>query len=275
MRIFTVEEVLNDLENCIIEQKPFSLLRYGDGGIKFIHSIIFDDYEQLNEIIIKEGIPRNHIIEILELWGYYGRQANYIDTPEVYFSNKFWPRLKGPDKPMSLKTRERLLMWKELYNRAEIDNNNFCNPEINFLSILRRSNKRNLFDIMKDRKICCITTFPDIKDVLVDHSYNIDVLKIVGQYENQYDNSFKDIISIIKERANNYDLWLVAGGELGRLYTGYIKQLGGRAFDIGFVIEYWLELDIPVRLRPFVKQNPFKRLELLLKSKGYKFNRYI
>ena len=88
-------------------------------------------------------------------------------------------------------------------------------------------------------------------------------------------NSFKDIISIIKERANNYDLWLVAGGELGRLYTGYIKQLGGRAFDIGFVIEYWLELDIPVRLRPFVKQNPFKRLELLLKSKGYKFNRYI
>jgi len=273
MKIYKVEEILKDLEYCIIKKKPFSLLRYGDGGIKFIHSILYNDYEQLNEIIIKEGMPKDLIIEVLELWGYYGRQANYIDTPEVYFTNQFWPRLKGPKKLMNKKTRDRLHMWEELYNRAEIDNTNYCNPEINFLSILRRTNKRNIFDIMKDRKICCITTFPEVKNKL--SNFDIDILQIVGQYENQYENSFTRTISIIKERANNYDLWLVAGGELGRLYTGLIKELGGRSFDLGFVAEYWLKLDIPIRLQPFVKQNPSNELELLLKLEANKYSRYI
>ena len=146
MKIYKVEEILKDLNDCIINKKPFSLIRLGDGGIKFIHSILYNDYEQLNEIIVKEGMPRNLIIEVLELWGYYGRQANYIDTPEVYFTNQFWPRLKGPKKLMNRKTRDRLHMWEELYNRAEIDNTNYCNPEINFLSILRKALTINLLN---------------------------------------------------------------------------------------------------------------------------------
>ena len=274
MKIYNTEEILNDLESCIKNKNPFSLIRLGDGGIKYIHSILYDDYEQLNEIINKEGIPRDHIIEVLDLWGYYCRQANYIDTPQVYFTNQFWPRLKGPEKPMNKKTRDRLSMWEELYYRVEIDNENYCNPEINFLSILKRPNKRNLFDIIKNKKICCITTYPVVKELLMQFGH-VDIVKIVGQYENQYENSFERTISIIKERANEYDLWLVAGGELGRLYTGLIKQCGGRAFDIGFVIEYWLNLEIPIRLQPFVKQNEYNDLELRLKSQDYKYSRYI
>jgi hypothetical protein len=275
MRIYKLKEVLKSLEYSIRNKTPFSLIRFGDGGIKFIHAMINDDTDQLNDIIEKEGIPRNNMMEVFELWGYYARHATFIDSPEVYFSSEFWPRLKGPEKPMNRKTRERLENWKELYNDAEFDTDRFCNPEINFLSILRRRHERNLLDILKGKRIGCITTFPEIKEKLSEHSYDIDVFQIVGQYERHYENSFIQTIDYIRRTANIYDIWLIAAGELGRIYTGLIKQLGGRAFDIGFVIEYWLELDIPIRLKPFLKICSGNSLELQLKSKAYKFNSWL
>ena len=275
MKIHKTQEILKDLNDCIINKKPFSLLRYGDGGLKFIHSVLYNDRDQLFDILKKEGIPLNYIVEVFELWGYYTRRANYIDTPEVYFTSKFWPRLKSSHKPMNKKTREKLIKWKELYYNAEFDNVNFCNPEINFLSILNKRNYQTILDIIKDRKVCCITTFPEVKERLLEFGYNIDTIKIVGHYENHYKNSFEEVVNKIKETANDYDLFLVAAGELGRIYSGIIKEEGGRTFDIGFVVEYWLHSEIPIRLQPFLQVCNSNPLMLELTRRAFKYNSFL
>ena len=265
--IYRVRDILNKLEYCIVNKKPFSHIRFGDGGIKFLHAILFDDKRQLAIIAKKEGLPSRSIDKIFELWGYFARRADFIDTPEVYFSGKFWPRMRKPNKGMTRQTEERMRMWKDLYNRAEFDNENYCNPESNYLMILKMGNEINLLDIMKKRKVCIITAKPEVKSVLSD--FNIDVVEIVGHYKNQYKNSFPAVTNLIRSTAKNYDIWLVAAGELGRIYTGMIKENGGRAVDIGFIVEFWLGEPLHPRLELYLRRRPFSPLELLLTEFSY------
>ena len=107
-------------------------------------------------------------------------------------------------KAMSKKTIMRLKMWKQLYSKIGIVNESYCNPEVNFLScIIGKFGKVCLPDLLKDIKICCITSRCDVNEKLPD--YNIDVLKINGKFENQYTNSLQreqyieDIEDIFKE----------------------------------------------------------------------------
>jgi hypothetical protein len=245
-----------------VNKKPFSHIRFGDGGIKFLHAILFNDTNQLRTICKREGLPANKLNEIFELWGYFARQADFIDTPEVYFDGCFWPRMRTPGKGMTIQTEERMRMWKDLYHRSEFDNENYCNPESNYLMVVKMGNAKNLLNIMAGRKVCIITARPEVKKVL--SGYNVDVIKIVGHNENQYKNSFDDVTDIIKKTASNYDLWLVAAGELGRIYSGMIKEHGGRVVDIGFVIEFWLGTKLHPRLELYLNRKVFSPLELTL-----------
>ena len=81
--------------------------------------------------------------------------GNYIDSQEMYFDGRFWPRLRAAEKPMTKKTEERMLMWDDLYGRIEFENYHYCNPESNYLSVLQ-CGWPNILDIMKNRKICLI-----------------------------------------------------------------------------------------------------------------------
>jgi len=275
MKINKVEYILNKLGESIKLCKPFNLIRLGDGGIKIFHSIIFKDKGQLDSIIEREGLPRNKMDDMLKLWTKFLNEATYIDTPDVYYNGKFWPRYKKGTTPISKRTDIRMRMWKRLYSEFGIKNTKYCNPEFNYLSCIKRENKINLFDILKDRKIMCITTRNEIINILKPISKRVGVKKIVGHNENQYEKSFKRVIDFIESRANNYDLWLVSAGELGRIYTGLIKNLGGRALDTGFVIDYWCTGYIHPRLRRFIKQNPDNKLEFLLTDAGNEYERFI
>ena len=64
IRIFKCEEILQDLNEHIIERKPFSLIRFGDGGLKFIYAVLNNDRYLLKYIHEKEGIPLERIIDI-------------------------------------------------------------------------------------------------------------------------------------------------------------------------------------------------------------------
>lgn len=269
--IYKIEDIFNKLENCIEYNLPFSHIRFGDGGIKFIHSLLYNDLEQLASIVQKEGLPRHNLVEMLELWGYYARRADFIDTPEVYYTGEFWPRIKKPGKPINKETDDKMMMWRELYSRAEFDNENYCNPESNCLMILRIPGKRNLLDFMKGKKVCCITAKPEIKSLIPQ----MDVIEIVGQWKNQYKNSFKQVVKIIKSVAKDYDFWLIAAGELGRLYSGIIKECGGRCLDIGFVLEFWINGYIHPRFHLFLNKSLDNRFELVLTDEGKKYERYI
>jgi hypothetical protein len=276
MKIYKVKEILSKLETCIENDIPFSHIRFGDGGLKYMSAVLRGDVKSLNIILKKEGMPHDRIIEIFELWGYYARQADFIDSAQVYLDGYFWPRVKGNGKNISEGTARKLIGWKDLYNRSEIDNENYCNPESNYLMTIRfRKNTKNLLDLMKDRKVCIITARPGIKETLKTYGYNIDVIQIVRQYEDQYKRSFENVIFQIREYADKYDFWLTAAGELGRIYSGLIKEHGGRTIDIGFIIEFWLGYDLHPRLEPFLMRNPDNYLETILHDKGKMFSRYI
>lgn len=273
MKFYTIGEILSELERCIQYKEPFSHIRFGDGGIKFLHSVLKNDYLQLNIIIKKEGLPGHKIVEIFELWGYYARQANYIDSPEIYFDGTFWPRVKKPGKPINSDTELKLREWYKYYDDSEFDNENYCNPESNYLMILKNDKYKNILEIMKNKKICIITVFPEIKKAL--SGYDIDVVRIAGHYEDQYQNSFGAVTELIKEKAEVYDFWLVAAGELGRIYSGTIKEYGGRTIDIGFVIEYWLTGYIHPRLHAYMTMNQSNKSELILTDQGKRYLEYI
>jgi len=270
---YKVEDILMKLENCIKYRIPFSHIRFGDGGIKFIDAALNADHNQMRVIIKKEGLPPDEIAEIFELWGYYARHADFIDTPEVYFNDTFWPRLKGPTKQINEQTKIKMLEWETLYYSAEFDNDNYCNPESNYLMVLRRPGRKNLLDLMKRRRVCLITAKPEVGKSL--NKFNVDIVEIVGHYENQYKHSFKKVVDIIKNTAREYDFWMVAAGELGRLYSGIIKKEGGRTVDVGFVSEFWTGKRIHPRLTAFMKRSDCNPLELKLTELGLTFEEYI
>jgi hypothetical protein len=273
MKIYKTEDILGKLENAIKYKKPFSHIRFGDGGIKFLHAMLFNDKKQLDIIIKKEGIPRTKLAEVFELWGYYSRHADFIDTPEIYFRDTFWDRTRGPGKPVTEKTEIRLRMWKDLYERSEFDTKNYCNPESNYLMVTKIKENRTLVDIMKNKKIGLITACPKVKTKL--SSINVDIYTIVGHFKNQYANSFKSIVKAIERNAKKYDFWLVAAGELGRLYSGLIKENGGRTIDIGFIVEFWLGEEIHPRLHQYLRRRWKSPLELELTFLGKKYEEYI
>ena len=129
----------------------------------------------------------------------------------------------------------------------------------------------NILDLMRDRKVCCITSNPDLKLRLREYGYDIDVLKIVGQYEEHQMVSYPEVVSFININANAYDFWLIAAGEVGRVYPALIKKLGGRAFDIGSLVDYWVKPIVPQRLVKFMKVYEPHKLLLELTEEGKKY----
>ncbi len=273
--IHKIRNILTHLDSSIRERSPFSLIRFGDGGIKAIHSYIFCDVPQLSIISEKEGIPLNKFEMLIDGWAAAVKYTDYLDSQEMYFDGRFWPRLRKPQKGMTAKTKDRMLMWDDLYGRVEFENFSYCNPESNYLSVLRVDGWPNILDVMKNRKVCVITAVPTIKYVLRQRGFDVDIIEIVGHYEDQYENSYHNVMKYIEQTANVYDLWLVAAGELGRLYSGKIRRLGGRCFDIGFIIEFWSGKDIHPRLYPFMRRSLKDPMELKLTEEGKKFERFI
>lgn len=273
--IHKIRNILTHLDSSIIFRNPFCLIRFGDGAIKCIHSFLFRDRKQMREIAVREGISLHGFPLLIEKWIATARKSNYIDSPEMYFDGRFWPRMRTPEKGMTKKTTDRMVMWDDLYGRLEFENYDYCNPESNYLSVLRIDGWKNILDIMKDRRVCMITAKPKVKSVLRQAGYDVDVIPIVGHFENQYEKSYDKVMKYIEQKANSYDMWLVAAGELGRLYSGRIRELGGRTFDIGFIAEFWMGQNIHPRLKPFMIRSSTNFLELKLTCEGKKYERFI
>lgn len=271
IKIYKTMEVLDSLEKAITDKESFSLIRFGDGGIKLIHSYFYSDDKQLDLIVEKEGIPRDKIKNLLDLWTISATTADFVDTPAVYFQDDFWPRVKG-HKNMSQKTIDRLKMWKRIYEIANFDIQKYCNPEVNFLSCLDIFEERGFPNCLKNKKFCIITSREDMHNVLKD--YNFDLVIVPGFTNYQY-RVFPRVLNKIKNDAKNYDLWLVAAGELGRIYSGLIKFHGGVSFDIGSTIDFWLTKIIPLRLNQYIGVSLEDDMRVTLIGEGKKYRDFI
>jgi hypothetical protein len=82
-KIHTVDEIINDLNVAIGSYKPWSLIRFGDGGLKFIWAVMMKEILMLNSISKKEGIPITQFGSVLRYWTKYANEANYIDGQEL------------------------------------------------------------------------------------------------------------------------------------------------------------------------------------------------
>lgn len=273
-KVFKTLTILNKIDFSIKNQKSFGLVRFGDGGLKLIDSFINLDYKQIGEISKKEGIPEEIFGRVLQLWKSSANICDYIDSPEVYFSGKFWERTKTIyRKKMSGKTLKKLKNWKSIYESVGIVNSNYCNPEINFLMCLTKFGKKSLPDLLENKKICCITSREDVDQKL--SNYKIDTIVVSRHYQHQYYKSFERVIKLIEKKSCNYDIWLVSAGELGRIYTGLIKFRNGRALDIGSLIDFWCSGIIPDRLIPYLQKSKQNIMKLNLTEKGKEFTNYI
>jgi len=273
VKIAKTNTILNRLDYSIKNKLPFSIVRFGDGTIKAIHAYLTNDHAQLKSISIQEGIPIVAFEKIINFWKTSANYCDYIDSPAVYFNNKFWKRTKRKKKQMSEKTIKRLYMWGELYSKIGITNKNYCNPEINFLSCI--AGRKSLLDLLEGKKICCITSRIDAKEILSKYFDNIEIIQISGKNENQFINCFSKVINIIDTYAKEYDIWLIAAGELGRVYPGLIKFNGGRAFDVGSLIDVWCGDELPDRLKPYLTKTIHHPLKFVLTESGKEFAKYI
>lgn len=124
IRIYKVHEILDELSYCINKKLPYSLIRFGDGGIKMLESILYNNNNaRFLEILDKEGIPYNKVYSIFHLWGKFASEANFIDSPEIYFTDKFWPRFTEQKRSKVLPT---IKNWRKIYYNAEFDNERYC-----------------------------------------------------------------------------------------------------------------------------------------------------
>ena len=271
VKINSVSSILNKLIYSINQKESFGLIRFGDGGLKLIDAYLNSDFEQLEKISEKEGIPSELFSKIIESWKVSANICDYIDCPEVYFSGRFWKRTRRKGREISLETRKKLKNWEELYNNVGITNSNYCNPEVNFLMCLT-SQKPSLLDIIKDKKVCCISNYSSLINVITN--CDLEILQIPGFHENQYTH-FSSVLDFINKHANDYDLWLVSAGELGRIFPGFIKFKGGRALDIGSLVDYWCTEKVPVRLRPYMYSARGNKLKLTLNKEGKKYKDFL
>jgi hypothetical protein len=264
--------ILKRLHNNIIHKKPFSLIRFGDGGLKMMNAINRLNENDIGIISEKEGIPFESMKSIMDLWVKYANLSDYIDTPVVYDKVNFWGRYKNKTVPINKGTQQLLYDWEIIYNKVGITTKNrlFCNPEFNWLAIL--NSDYNLFDVMKNRKICFISIYDNLPRL---SEFNITYHKIVGHYENQFEYSFADTIKYIESHIDDYDLWLNSSGELGRVYSGRIRELGGCVLDMGFVAQYWNNSERPLRFNKFMVPDVEKSYCMKLTSDGQMFKEAI
>ncbi len=267
VKVIKIEYLLKEIKKSMEDKTPFSLIRFGDGGIKVIHALASGDFSQLSDISKKEGIPIEEINVVVKLWAVAASNANYIDTPQVYFSSSFWPRIRK-HKPMTQRTVRRLKLWDHLYRIAGFDTDRFCNPESNFLMCLSRYKELCLPDLLRGKRVCCITAVEDLNKYTKPFGLSLNILHIAGHEKDQYKCSFENVIKTIDTTATDYDMWLVAAGELGRIYPYLIKNKGGRAIDVGSLVDFWKTGDVPIRLVYFMKKDPSNNLKLLLTSRG-------
>lgn len=240
--VATIEKIIDDIEQVVVNKLPFSLIRFGDGGLKFIRA--YFNKVPLDAIARKEGIPLWFIDKLIKGWKRAANEADYIDSPIVYLEDKiFSKRSKVSAGTFALMGR-----WIEVYELIGFKNKNFCNPEIGYM-VFAENSVKNLLPILEESNICCITSYYEIEDILEGYAKSVTVKLIPEHFGNHYDVCFKAIMEEIREEANDYDLWLIGAGELGRLYSGKIKRCGGRALDIGKVFDVWATRVINKRMR--------------------------
>jgi len=271
--IYTTNEILKDLNDHIIKQEPWSLVRLGDAGTGIVSAFktsgIVDvgkwhgsrGRKKANTLLGQLTVPTRDREKVVDLVVRSMSESNYLDHYDSFTNH---PAKKG----VGILGRKQ----DEILEASGVDNGeNFCSPFVHYFSIVK--GEYNLFNIMRNRRIFCITNqtgvilrLQNASKAKVIHSYRIPRR---GRKAGHYRDHFKKISNLIKARAKKYDLFLVGAGFLAVAYCGMIKENGGRAFDCGRLFDFWGGVrKIDSRPKRFIEYDPKTMLCKRLKKKN-------
>ena len=118
--IASLSDIVNNIKYCVNNSKPFSLIRFGDGGLKLIERYYNGD--SLDSISNKEGIPLSFFDELISGWKKYANEADYIDSPLFYMGDDIFSKRNR----VSTKTKHLMARWEEIYRKIGFTNQNIC-----------------------------------------------------------------------------------------------------------------------------------------------------
>ena len=262
--IYSTKEILLDLQDKIVDKKPFSIIRLGDAG----HGILSvfkcrglievgkwngsKGRKMANNILGQLTVPQDQREKIVNSVVSACNRADYIDSYEAF---QYLPTVKT----LGIIGRK----CQEIYDCCGIYNDSFCNPFVHYFSIVE--GELNLFDLMKGRNVFCITSRQKVLERLKVNSgaRNINFYRIPrrGRKAQHYREHFKKVMKTIKRNASSYDLFLIGAGFLGKIYCDTVKRFGGRAFDAGRLFDFWSGVRrIDSRPQRFITYNSKKML---------------
>jgi hypothetical protein len=236
------EEILKDLDKHIAEKKPFSTVRYGDGCLGIVCAYIAPSFVKVgkwsggqkngiaNSVMRQQGIPLNKRLDICKQVVQAANRANYVDSYDAFYTGI------GRSKGLGFIASH----WKEIHEAVGITNTSYCNPYLHYMSVVY--GEYNLHNVMRNRTIFCVSNQVQICEKLKVFSGATKIESYhIGRAgdKTNYQISHEKIMSIIKNNATKYDLFLIGAGLLGKIYCDYVKQCGGRSFDAGRLFDLW------------------------------------
>lgn len=277
------EVLLKDLNKHIEYGKPFSNIRLGDGcSLTILHYLYID---KLREICRKEGLnlfkytvklknglkkkrygryTEEEFKKICNRVIRYCNQANYIDRLDSFYEYSNYGK-NEKNVEMAIVNN-----WQYVWKTFGINNDNYTSMFANLYSIVK--DEYNLFDVASGKNIFCISNEPNG----VKAFSNFSNAKKVDSYilpKSHYDQPlhFKKVCRLIRRNINEYDLFLIGAGFLGKIYLGLVKQLGGCSFDTGRCFNFWA--DGGFKPRKIDKEGIFdvdKETKMMYERKGKK-----
>lgn len=244
--IFSAEHVLKDLNKHVKKRIPFSNIRLGDACNIILGMALTTDMFRGNFIDIRgKSRPyskwRNSIIKIRHSFSNrelreialqivkYCNKANYIDSLTEYKNYKWKPNL-----PIEIFSR-----WEEVHEKVGINNNTkYTSMFLNHLSVI--GGEYNILNVMKDRKVYFINNDADkVSKKFRNRCEKVGFYKIHVRPRSHYRTQYKFIMKALPTLVPKYDLFIIGAGLLGKIYSGYIKELGGVSYDMGRVFRLW------------------------------------
>jgi len=263
--------ILKNLQQHIKKGKPFSNIRLGDAcNIVLGLVLVSGKFKKLmqmdgagrsyNRKIVRGriGIPPKELHIICKRLVKYCNEANYIDN---LYLTKDMNRHRHPYEQRIYS------LWERSHKLLGIHNQNYSSPLLNHWSVVEGD--KNLYQIMKGKRVYFINNAaPIVMRKFRKHCSKIGGIRTLPIPKKQFHSGqFEEIQETIEKEVDNYDLFLIGAGILGKIYCGYVKELGGVAFDVGRVFKMWKGKNfLPEPIKGFLTANEERTLYRRLKK---------
>lgn len=237
-KIYKTEVIYAELKQRMENKMPFAICRMGNAEVTTINS-----KELTHKRSITQGIPEYALPEVLDMLRYSGNKCDFVASMGALLTEEYFEKNIPEDSEYR--------RWESIYKEFGIINSQYCNPDIGYLIFLE--GKYNLWELIKDKRICLITSKTSVYDIMKHSNPNIGLIEVTPQTtRQQYTKDMKipicgrwhweecdDIKKQIKSNINNYDIFLIGAGYLAKGYSVYIRNHGGISFDVGKVMNTW------------------------------------